>query len=94
MGFYEENGPPQTNFLLFNSIWTLLIVSGLIAAQLKAPEKITRMLPFITVGVEAIATLFWFAAFVATAVFLSHRACFGDVCYVARAAVAFGAFEL
>ncbi len=34
--------------------------------------------------------LFWFASFVALAVFLSGRICFGQVCDVARAGTVFG----
>lgn len=33
---------------------------------------------------------FWFAGFVALAVFLNGRICFGQVCDVARAGVVFG----
>ena len=37
--------------------------------------------------------VFWFAGFVALAVFLGDRVCFGHVCSAAKAAAAFGAFE-
>jgi hypothetical protein len=44
-------------------------------------------------GVEGLTMIFWFAGFVALAVFLSHRVCFGAVCSAAKAAAVFGAFE-
>ena len=37
--------------------------------------------------------IFWFAGFLALAVFLSDRVCFGHVCSAAKAAAVFGAFE-
>ncbi|KAK4580465.1 hypothetical protein LTR86_000668 [Recurvomyces mirabilis] len=37
--------------------------------------------------------LFWFAGFIALAVFLSDRVCFGHVCAAAKAACVFAAFE-
>jgi len=44
-------------------------------------------------GVETLTMLFWFAGFVALAVFLGDRVCFGHVCSAAKAAAVFGAFE-
>lgn len=43
---------------------------------------------------EAVTMIFWFAGFLAGAVFLSRLLfCTGSVCGAARAAVVFGAFE-
>jgi hypothetical protein len=48
---------------------------------------------FAILAVEAITMIFWFAGFIALAVFLSDRLCRGRVCSAAKAASAFGAFE-
>jgi hypothetical protein len=43
-------------------------------------------------GVEGLTMVFWFAGFLALAVWLGNRVCFGHVCSAAKAATAFGAF--
>jgi hypothetical protein len=43
-------------------------------------------------GVEGLTMVFWFAGFLALAVWLGNRVCFGHVCSAAKAAAAFGAF--
>ena len=48
---------------------------------------------FAILAVEAVTMIFWFAGFVALAVFLSGRMCYGRVCNTAKAAAVFGAFE-
>lgn len=48
---------------------------------------------FAILGVEALTMLFWFAGFIALAVWLDDRVCFGSVCASAKAATVFAAFE-
>jgi hypothetical protein len=43
-------------------------------------------------GVEGLTMVFWLAGFLALAVWLGNRVCFGHVCSAAKAAAAFGAF--
>lgn len=43
------------------------------------------------VALEALTTLYWLAGFIAMAVFLSGRICFGAVCQVAKFSVGFSA---
>jgi hypothetical protein len=43
-------------------------------------------------GVEGLTMVFWFAGFLALAIWLGNRVCFGHVCSAAKAATAFGAF--
>ncbi|KAK4990269.1 hypothetical protein LTR66_001706 [Elasticomyces elasticus] len=89
--FYHATAPSQVGFLLFTSIWTILALLFLILAPWKFPAAAHK---FAILGVEAITTLFWFAGFIAQAVFLSHStACYGHVCSSAKAAAVFGAFE-
>jgi hypothetical protein len=84
--------PSQTNFLLFTSVWTSALAVPYLALS-------PRFLPtaahkFGILAAEAVTMIFWFAAFLATAVFLSGLDfCRGMVCGAARGAVVFGAFE-
>jgi len=81
------------NFLLFCSLWSILLLIYLIIA-LRMPH-ITHL--FVTVALLAITMIFWFAGFVALAVFLGstiNGACSNGVgsCGVLDAATAFAAF--
>ena len=51
--------------------------------------------PFALLGVEALTMLFWFAGFIALAVFVQDHfvVCSGSVCGSLTAAIIFGAFE-
>jgi hypothetical protein len=90
--YYHSGSPSQINFLIFCSIWTLLALTYLIVVPLRFADTIAHH-KFAILGVEALTMLFWFAGFVALAVFLSGRVCYGQVCNCAKAGAAFGAFE-
>ena len=50
--------------------------------------------PWIIAGVESLTMLFWFAGFIAAAVFVTHlNLCAGHGCSSAKAATVFAAFE-
>ncbi|KAL9127812.1 MAG: hypothetical protein Q9217_003372, partial [Psora testacea] len=94
--------PSEVSFLLFTSIWTLLALLYLALAP-RFMSKIANV--FAIVAVDALTMLFWFAGFVALAVFhrdledaagfLSSDGCdaLDNVCEVIEAAVVFGALE-
>ncbi|KAJ9641827.1 hypothetical protein H2199_005040 [Coniosporium tulheliwenetii] len=54
-------------FLLFTSIWTLLALIYLIVAPARFPQYAHK---FGILGVEAVTMLFWFAGFIAAAVWV------------------------
>jgi len=59
-----------------------------------APMRFPRFAHrFAILAVEALTMLFWFAGFIALAVFLAGRVCYGSVCGSAKAATVFAAFE-
>lgn len=91
-GHYHAGSPSQVNFLIFCAIWTLLALALLIVIPWRFGGRISYE-KFVILGVEAVTTLFWFAGFVAAAVFLTNRPCRGTVCNSARAGVVFGAFS-
>jgi len=84
--------PSQVNWLVFVSAWTLLALIYLIVVPARFSDTAAHH-KFAILGVETLTMLFWFAGFVALAVFLSNRVCFGHVCAAAKAAAVFGAFE-
>lgn len=60
-----------------------------------APLKFPRLAPVIAVlALDALTLLFWFAAFIALAVWKSNLGiCYGRVCNTIIAGIVFGAFE-
>ncbi|KAI4730976.1 hypothetical protein E4T49_01381 [Aureobasidium sp. EXF-10728] len=88
---YHNGSPSSINFLVFSSVWTLLALIYLSLTSWKL-ERFAH--PWIVCGVESLTMLFWFAGFIAAAVFLSDLiTCAGHACSAARAATVFAAFE-
>lgn len=79
------------NFLVFCAVWTILALIFLILVPWRFSETGAHH-PIVFTAVEAVTMIFWFAGFIAAAVFLSDRVCFGSVCGAAKAATVFGAF--
>jgi len=88
--YWREMSPVEFNFLIFSAVWTLLALAYVVIAPLYFPRIAHK---FATLGADALTMTFWFGGFVALAVFLSSRVCFGNVCSVAKAAVGFAALE-
>ena len=78
--------------MLFNGVWTGFIATPyLILAPIYAPNLAHRL---IVVAIEGITMIFWFAGFIALAVFSSYfESCQLIVCNTLRAATVFGALE-
>ncbi|KAI5242063.1 WLM-domain-containing protein [Aureobasidium subglaciale] len=86
-----NSSPSEINFLVFTSIWTLLALIYLSLTSWKL-ERFAH--PWIICGVESLTMLFWFAGFIAAAVFLGDLiTCAGKACSSAKAATVFAAFE-
>ncbi|KAF2016620.1 hypothetical protein BU24DRAFT_423000 [Aaosphaeria arxii CBS 175.79] len=86
--------PSEVNFMVFTPVWSILSVIPLILIPLKMPHLATSTVPKIgLIALEALTMLYWFAGFIALAVFLSDRICFGTVCSVAKAGTALSAFS-
>jgi len=91
--YWRDSAPSQINFLLFSSIWTILSLGFLTAAALPRFQGMAMAHRIVLLVVEALTMMFWFGGFVALAVFLSARVCFGTVCNVAKAGVVFAALQ-
>ncbi|KAK4167405.1 membrane-associating domain-containing protein [Cladorrhinum sp. PSN259] len=84
------SSPTQINFLLFIGTFSVLSIACLEIFPRIFPRAAAN--PYIALGVEFTNVLFWFAGWVALAVFLSKLLfCRGAVCHAAQADVAFGA---
>lgn len=86
------DSPSRVSFFLFTSIFTLFALAFLVAIPRFVPKLAN---PIILLVVEAITMLFWFAAFIALAVWVSDipDGFCNRICKTTKAAVAFGAFE-
>ena len=85
--------PAEINFLLFSAVWTLLALIYVVGTTVQT-LRINRFANrYAVLALDALTMTFWFGGFVALAVFLGARVCFGNVCNVAKAGVAFAALE-
>ncbi|MCJ1232099.1 hypothetical protein MMC14_000048 [Varicellaria rhodocarpa] len=83
--------PSQVNFLVFTSVWTILATVYLTLTPMYMPRAAHK---FAILAIEAITMIFWFAGFIALAVFISGLLlCSGTACKIAQAGTVFGAFE-
>lgn len=86
--------PVEVNFMIFSPIWSILALVVLIIVPWKMPYVAQNSGPKIGLLVlELLTTLYWFGGFIAMAVFLNDRICFGTVCSVAKAGTAISALN-
>jgi Membrane-associating domain len=90
MNYWRDMAPSEVNFLIFSSVWSIISIVYLVVAPMKFPKLAHKLM---LLGCDGLAMTFWFAGFVALAVFLSSRICFGNVCNVAKASVGFAALQ-
>ncbi|KAH3955623.1 hypothetical protein HBI56_022150 [Parastagonospora nodorum] len=89
---WRQSSPMEVNFLIFAPSWTVLALGALIVVPLKFSHMLSSKAAKVGLLVlEGLTMLYWFGGFVALAVFLSDRICFGTVCDVARASTAISA---
>ncbi|KAI5287821.1 hypothetical protein KEM54_005711 [Ascosphaera aggregata] len=87
---WYNGAPSRPSFLLFTSIWTLIIaLPFLIFAPKHAPQAAQ---PHVLMAIEFITMIFWFSGFVALAVLISGWAG-SPVVHRMRAGVVFAAFN-
>ncbi|KAF2002541.1 hypothetical protein P154DRAFT_618604 [Amniculicola lignicola CBS 123094] len=91
---WRQLSPSEVNFLIFAPVWTLVAIPALIVVPWKLPHLATSMGGKIgLLALEVLTMIYWLAGFIALAVFLSDRICFGQVCSVAKAGIVLSAFE-
>jgi hypothetical protein len=79
---WRQSSPSEINYLIFAPAWSLLSLIPLLLVPLKFSHLVdgSKGVRWALVGAEGLVVLFWFSGFVALAVFLSGRICFGMVC--------------
>ncbi|KAF2274222.1 uncharacterized protein EI97DRAFT_460348 [Westerdykella ornata] len=91
---WRQFSPHEVNFLIFSPVWSLLALAALVVLPWKAPSLASQKRARIgLLALDALTMLYWFAGFVALAVFLADRICFGTVCAIAKASVAVSAMS-
>jgi len=82
--------PSAMSFMLFNAIFSLLVLAYLALTPKYFPRFFHRL---VALGLEAVTALFWFAGSIALAAGFAHSRCGGNnYCGSVNAAVAFGFF--
>lgn len=90
VGFYVGS-PSEANFLLFCSVWTIIALAYLTIAPVRFETAAHK---FGILAAEFVTMIFWFAGFIALAVFLTGVRCHRwGPCRAAKAATVFAAFE-
>jgi hypothetical protein len=82
----------EVNFLIFSPVWSLLALTALVIVPMKM-SSFAASTPgsYGLLALEVLTMLYWFGGFIAMAVFLRDRICFGAVCDVAKAGTALSA---
>jgi hypothetical protein len=89
-GFIFVRSPDVVNFMIFNCIWSLLVLAYVGIVPLYATRLFHKL---VSLGLLAVTTIFWFAGSIALAVFTGVPECHGSTwCGSLQAAVAFGFF--
>ncbi|KAI0179078.1 membrane-associating domain-containing protein [Hypoxylon sp. FL1284] len=90
-GWWYEASPSRVNFMVFNSVWSLLVLVYVGLVPLYATSLFHRLA---ALALNVVTTIFWFAGAIALAVFVGGPyECGADsYCGSAEAAVAFGFF--
>jgi hypothetical protein len=90
-GFLYNYSPSQANFMVFNSVWSLLVLAYVGLTPLYATHLFHKLA---SLALEAVTTIFWFAGAIALAVLFGGPFDCGanSFCGAAKAAIAFGFF--
>ncbi|KAI0506684.1 membrane-associating domain-containing protein [Xylaria bambusicola] len=88
---YTNYSPSSVNFMVFNSVWSLLVLAYIGLVPLYMTSVFHRLA---ALALNVITAIFWFAGAIAVAVgFGGPYDCRGNTgCQVAEAAIAFGFF--
>lgn len=89
-GYYGSWSPDRTNFMLFNAIWSLLVLAYVGLTPLYMTGIFHRLA---ALALEVVTMIFWFAGSIALAVMIGAPRCNGNTfCGSYEAAIAFGFF--
>lgn len=88
-----ESMDDSTYFMLFNALWTMVVALPYLVLVPVFFAHLSNI--FVTLGIETVTCIFWFAGFIALAASLPDADWCDDwhYCRIAQAATVFGAFE-
>lgn len=88
--YYADASPDRVNFMIFNSVWSLLVLAYIGLTPLYMTSIFHKLAALV---LEALTTIFWFAGSIALAVMIGVPRCgSSSFCQSFQAAVAFGFF--
>lgn len=87
---FGEGSPDSINFLIFCSVWSLLVIAYLLLAPRFAPAPFFHR--YAPPALLVVTTIFWFAGAIAAAAALGAPRCHGSVCRSWQAGIAFAWF--
>lgn len=91
---WRQMSPVEVNFMIFSPVWSLIALPALTVVPWMMPRIAQATIPKIGLLVlELVTMLYWFGGFIALAVFLRDRICFGAVCNVAKAGTVISALN-
>lgn len=90
--FYNAPAPIPFSFLLFSSLITPFVAAYLAIVPAYLGHTRLNRAGLITC-IEVLMAVFWGASSISSAVYISHRVCFGQVCNLAKTAVVIGFFQ-
>ncbi|KAF2878447.1 hypothetical protein BDV95DRAFT_479273 [Massariosphaeria phaeospora] len=91
---WRQSSPTEINFMVATPVWSILALPVLAIVPWKIPRTTETMVAKIAFLVlEWITMLFWMGGFIALALFLNDRICFGTVCNIAKAATVISAIQ-
>jgi len=88
---HRQMAPAEVTFIVFISIFSLLIIAANMIVSTARFERYSN--PLTEICLDGLLMVCWFGGFIALPVFLKQRICFGTVCKMAYASVAFAALE-
>ncbi|KAI9642989.1 hypothetical protein NHQ30_008723 [Ciborinia camelliae] len=77
--------PDSVNFLVFTSVWSLLVLIYLIVCPTHFPSAAHK---YFILAAEAVTMIFWFAGFIAVGVMLNNVGCGHSEWSVCKASIA------
>lgn len=84
----DSGSPDSNNFLIFCSVWSLLVVAYLLIAN-----RLPFFNKWVPIAVLAVTVIFWFAGSIAAAAWLGAPSCHWSGCRSLQAAIAFSFFN-
>jgi hypothetical protein len=92
--YWHDMPPSQISFLVCCSVWSLVCLVYFVGtANRPSLRKTCFKNEYIVLALDSLNIMVWFTGSINLAVLLGRRVCFGIICHVAKAAIAFSALQ-